>query len=55
MQLLALRLATDGRLVFAGMRNGPLTHTDRAMYNNEGVLGVTLALPSARRQSDSVE
>ena len=47
-QLHALRLATDGRLVFAGMRNGPLTHTDRAMYNNEGVLGAaTLALPSA--------
>ena len=47
-QLLALRLATDGRLVFAGLRNGPLTHTDRAMHNNEGVLGATtLALPSA--------
>jgi len=49
-QLLALRLAADGRLVFAGMRNGPLTHTDRAMYNNEGVLGATtLALPPPPR------
>jgi len=35
----AMRLAPDGRLVFAGTRNGPLTHTDPAMQFNEGVLG----------------
>jgi hypothetical protein len=40
-QLRALRLAPDGRMFFAGMRNGPLTHTDPALLHNEGVLGAT--------------
>ncbi len=45
-QLQALGLVPDGRLIFAGMRNGPLTHTDPAMTFNEGVLGATrLARP----------
>jgi hypothetical protein len=39
-QLRALRRLPDGRIVFAGMRDGPLTHTDPAMTNNDGVWGV---------------
>ena len=39
-------LAPDGRLVFAGTRDGPLTHTESAMQLNEGFLGATtLAVP----------
>ena len=38
-QVRALRRLPDGRLVFAGMRDGPLTHTDPAMTNNDGVWG----------------
>ena len=39
-QIRALRRLPDGRIVFAGMRDGPLTHTDPAMTNNDGVWGV---------------
>jgi hypothetical protein len=39
-QVRALRRLPDGRVVFAGMRDGPLTHTDAAMTNNDGVWGV---------------
>lgn len=39
-QLRALRLLPDGRIVLAGMRDGPLTHTDPAMTFNDGVWGV---------------
>jgi hypothetical protein len=39
-QLRALRRTRDGRLVFAGMRDGPLTHTDPAMTFNDGIWGV---------------
>jgi hypothetical protein len=45
-QVRALRLLPDGSLMFAGSRNGPLTHTDPVMQFNEGVLGATrLAAP----------
>jgi hypothetical protein len=44
-QLQTLRLAPDGRLLFAGMRDGPLTHTDPAMTHNEGFLGATTLAP----------
>jgi len=40
-QVQALRLAPDGQLRFAGLRDGPLTHTDPAMRNDDGVLGAT--------------
>jgi hypothetical protein len=36
----AVKPLPDGRLVFAGIRNAPLTHTDPAETNNEGVLGI---------------
>jgi hypothetical protein len=44
-QLRALRRLPDGRLVFAGMRDGPLTHTDPAMTFNDGVWGVVRLAP----------
>jgi hypothetical protein len=36
----ALRMRCDGSVVFAGTRDGPLTHTDPSMTNNDGVWGV---------------
>jgi len=39
-QVRALRRSPDGRVVFAGMRDGPLTHTDPTMTNNDGIWGV---------------
>ena len=39
-QIRALRRLPDGQIVFAGMRDGPLTDTDPAMTNNDGVWGV---------------
>jgi hypothetical protein len=39
-QVRALRRSPDGQVVFAGMRDGPLTHTDPTMTNNDGVWGV---------------
>lgn len=40
-QVQALRLAPDGRLWFAGIRDGYLTHTEPAERHNQGVLGAT--------------
>jgi hypothetical protein len=39
-QVRTLRLRSDGSLVFAGTRDGPLTHTDPVMTNNDGVWGI---------------
>lgn len=38
-QIRALRRLPDGRLPFAGLRDGPLTHTEPANTNNDGVWG----------------
>lgn len=40
-QVQAMRLAPDGRLWFAGIRDGYLTHTPDAECRNQGVLGTT--------------
>jgi hypothetical protein len=39
-QIRAARLLPDGRLVLAGTRDGPLTHTDPSMTNNDGFWGI---------------
>jgi len=39
-QVRAARLLPDGGLVVAGMRDGPLTHTEPSMTNNDGFWGV---------------
>jgi len=39
-QVRAARSLPDGGLLLAGMRDGPLTHTDPAMTNNDGFWGV---------------
>ena len=44
-QVEAVLALPDGRAVFAGIRNGPLTHTPPAETHNEGMLGVLEALP----------
>ncbi len=36
----ALAPGRDGAILFAGTRDGPLTHTDPSMTNNDGVWGV---------------
>jgi hypothetical protein len=45
-QVTECRFRPDGSVIFAGSRNGPLTHTDPSMLNNDGMLG-TVALSSA--------
>jgi hypothetical protein len=35
-QVRAARILPDGGLLLAGMRDGPLTHTEPAMTNNDG-------------------
>lgn len=44
-QVNTLRLRSDGSYVFAGTRDGPLTHTDPSMTNNDGVWGVLKPVP----------
>ena len=44
-QVRALRCLPDGRLVIAGMRDGPLTHTDVTMTNNDGFWGIARLSP----------
>ena len=39
-QVEAVVALPDGRAVFAGIRNGPLTHTPPEQTSNEGMLGV---------------
>jgi len=39
-QVHALRALPDGSLLFAGTRDGPLTHTDPSMTNNDGFWGL---------------
>jgi len=39
-QVRAARLRLDGDLVFAGTRDGPLTHTELSMTHNDGFWGV---------------
>jgi len=44
-QVRALRMLPDGRLLFAGTRDGPLTHTERSMTHNDGFWGVARIEP----------
>jgi len=44
-QVHALRMLSNGRLVFAGTRDGPLTHTERSMTRNDGFWGVARVGP----------
>ena len=39
-QVRAVRLLPDGDLVFAGTRDGPLTHTEPSMTHNDGFWGI---------------
>lgn len=39
-QIVDAGLLPDGALVFAGIRNGPLTHTDQSQLDNHGMLGI---------------